>query len=213
VASIVDTIRKSQLEDQFSPATRTVRRNLLIASSIALLLGLPGITLGEFVGIDLSGPNASSLAVGAVAAIAAFELVSFVTYALIDHSRWRIEPGATRVNAHEELLRRMENYIVETRLFGAEMHEVGFKAPMGSRELDRLSAVLDEFETAILNYRAEVRSFHSRLYVGNLLQIARTYLLDWGVPLALGALCFCMNWGEIKHLLAAFYAHAIPLPN
>jgi hypothetical protein len=153
------------------------------------------------------------LAVGAVAAVAAFELISFVVYAMIDHSRWRIEPAATRVNAHEEVLRRMEDYIVETRLFGAEMHDIGFRGPMGSKELDRLSRVLDEFEAGILKYRAEVGSFHARLYIGNILQIARTYLLDWGVPLALGVLCFCMNWGEIRHLLAALYAHAIPLPN
>src|SRR6478609_5375471 len=123
VLSWLDRIREVQLRDQFSDATRVVRRNALIASSVAILLGLPDIKLGNFLGIDLSGPKAGVLAIGSVALVAAYESVSFIIYASIDHARWRIDPGAILINASAEELQRIQSSTADIRSLCGEIRD------------------------------------------------------------------------------------------
>jgi hypothetical protein len=105
-------IRK--LRDQFSDSTRTVRRNLLIASSIGIVLSAHALKLTDVFGIDLKDPATASIAVGAISLVAAYELLSFVTYAAIDHMAWRLNARSVVHNTQGDRLKEVVEHTRRT---------------------------------------------------------------------------------------------------
>jgi hypothetical protein len=193
------SIRNSQLRDQFSDHTRTVRRNLLIFSGAALLLGLPQIELGQFLGLNLSGPGAAGLAIGAIASIAAYEFISFVIYGAIDHARWRIEPGAIMLNSASESLRQLSAPMMSIRSILGEFQQIEITAA----QVQRIQTIVDEATRAVAQYHGDMSKHHRQLAKHNIMQLIRIYCIDWTIPLLVGALSVIANFESIHILMRA----------
>lgn len=78
------------LSDPLSDISRRERRNLLIASSVAVLMGHAGLVPKKLSALDIefSAPAQSTFLL-LMAAIVAYFLLAFFTYALADFLIWR----------------------------------------------------------------------------------------------------------------------------
>ncbi len=200
------SIRK--LRDQFSQSTRTVRRNLLIAASIGIVLSAHALKLTDVFGIDLKDSATASIAVGAISLVAAYELLSFVTYAAIDHMAWRLNARSVVHNAQGDRLKEVVEHTRRT------MDQLGYiRGKMTSDEdsvvnaIKSQSGIIDriciEAEQAIDKYKDDIAHLRSRARAHDFAQLFRIYVVDWGMPLALGLTCAARNWYSMGDFLCA----------
>jgi hypothetical protein len=187
-----------RLNDQFSGTTRTVRRNLLIASCAALVLSINGLKLSGFFGLDLKDLSSATLAIGAISIVAAYELASFIVYATIDHRTWMIKAnavvhkhaaaGLTEVASHTKQTKDQLIFIRGKMTSDADSVVAAIKSQSGV--IDGVCAKADE---AISRYLRGVEELHSEVKLSNALQLFRLYVVDWGSPLIVGGLCLYKN--------------------
>jgi hypothetical protein len=205
------TIKSSQLRDQFSDMTRTVRRNMLIAASIAVLLSLPGFEVENFLGIHVAR-EAPQLAIGAVALIATYEYISFVIYGLIDHRRWRVEPSSILLNAEWNALETMQiNRSAVTHEVAAIKRDVErvLKLSLGNAEMvlrelvDRFEAMVSVQGEELEAYQLGLKEHEVQLRHHDRLQLFRIYAVDWAMPLIVGGYCIAVTWRQMLALLSA----------
>jgi hypothetical protein len=197
--STASDISIQKLKDQFSGSTRTVRRNLLIAASIGIVLSAHALKLTAVFGIDLKDPATASIAVGAISLVAAYELLSFVTYAAIDHMAWRLNARAVVHKIQDDRLREVAEQTRRT------MDQLGYIRGKMTRDQDSVvdaiksqSGVIDriciEAEQAIDEYKNDIAHLRAKARAHDFTQLFRIYVIDWGIPLVLGLTCIARNW-------------------
>ena len=192
-----------KLSDQFTGSTRVVRRNLLIASSIAIALSVDGIKFGTLFGIDLKDITSSQLAIGAIALIALYELISFIVYATIDHRSWVLKANSITHNFQADKLNKIREFtsgmVGQLASFRTELNTQYGESVVDATK--RLDSVIDEIKNKsneeIISYAKAVSDLNKHIKIDNYAQLGRIYLLDWGVPIFLGVLSFHRNKGSI----------------
>ena len=204
--SVNNQIAIEKLKDQFSEATRTVRRNLLISASAGIILSAHTLKLTSIFGIDLGDETTFSIAVGAISIIATYELLSFVTYAAIDHLSWRIN---AKTPVHNFQGDRLKDIADSTRQVKDQLSYIRSKM---IRDTDSVvdaiksqSGVIDRIcikaEQTIKQYQDDVANFRSQTKKYNLMQFFRIFAIDWAIPLILGLACVTLNWYFICQFL------------
>lgn len=202
----VNDLHIRRLKDQFSGATRTVRRNLLIAASIGIVLSAHTLKLTDAFGIDLKDAVTASIAIGAISLVAAYELLSFVTYAAIDHMAWRLNYYSIVHITQGERLRDISKHTQQT------MDQLGYIRGKMTSDDDSIvdaiksqSGVIDhvcsEAEQAINVYKSDIASLKASAHRFNYTQLFRIYAVDWGIPLTVGVVCMARNWYSMGDFL------------
>lgn len=199
-----------KLSDQFTGTTRAVRRNLLIVSAIAIALSVDGIKFGTLFGIDLKDVTSSNLAIGAIALIALYEFVSFLIYAAIDHRSWALKANSTLHKFSAEVLNKISSHTKET------MEQLGYIRGKMSSDSDSvvnaiksqagvIDKIVDNANGEVERYAQEVENLKRQMSIVNYAQLGRIYILDWGVPIFMGSLCFYRNSGSIWSFISAVF--------
>jgi hypothetical protein len=204
----INELSVRKLRDQFSGATRTVRRNLLVAASIGIVLSAHALKLTDAFGIDLEDTATASIAIGAISLVAAYELISFVTYAAIDHMAWHLNSYSIIHSTQGDRLREVSEHTRQTldqlRYIRGKMtsddDSVVNAIKSQSGVIDR---ICDEAEQAIRGYKNDVDKLQIMTRRHNYTQLFRIYAIDWGIPLALGIACMVSNWYSMGHFLWA----------
>ncbi|MGY6216462.1 hypothetical protein ACW73L_14990 [Methylolobus aquaticus] len=204
----VTDLNARRLNDQFSETTRAVRRNLLIAASIGIVLSAHALKLTDVFGIDLNDAATASIAIGAISLIAAYELLSFTTYAVIDHMAWRLNYYSVIHKTQGDRLREVSGYTRRT------MDQLGYiRAKMTSNEDSVVNAVksqrgviddvCSEADQAISEYKSDIAKLKARAQRHNYTQLFRIYAVDWAIPLVVGIICIARNWYSMGDFLRA----------
>jgi hypothetical protein len=191
---INETVREYKIEiykDQFSILTRAVRRNLLIVSSILIILTVEGIEFKSLFGMDLENLLSSKLAIGAMALVVFYELVTFLIYALIDHRMWLSKVDSI---IHSYLEKSIENLLTKLSPIGSPIEPSPiFNGPENDLredleatyhdQLERFKSVTNEAKNEIMQYNDNLKSLNNRIKRTNYIQFGRIYLIDWFSPI------------------------------
>lgn len=205
---VSNDINIRKLKDQFSESTRTVRRNLLIAASIGIVLSAHALKLTGLFGIDFQDFATASIAVGAISLVSAYELLSFVTYASIDHMAWRLNVHSVVHNTQGDRMREIVEHTKRT------MDQLGYIRSKMQSDADSVvsaiksqSGVIDriciEAEQAINEYKSDIAQLKSKAKAYDFAQLFRIYVVDWGIPILLGSTCIARNWYSMGDFLHA----------
>lgn len=200
----------SVLKDQFTGTTRAVRRNLLISASLAMLISIDGIKLGNVLGIDLSNMVSFALAKGAITLVVLYELVSFIAYAWIDHASWKIKSKAL---IHSYALQLIADIKENTRQVSDQLKYIRYKMTSDDdsviEAIKSQSGVMDRVVNtsvaAIEKYDAEFRALKIRTQAFNAIQWVRIYLLDWAIPLVVGIVALHRNSQQLIGFIHAMF--------
>ena len=183
------------LDDQFSSVTRAVRRNLLIISSIVILLTVKGVKFNTLFGIDLKELLSNKLAIGAISLVIIYELLTFITYAIIDHRQWS---SKAKLDFLEYSNKTIDSYfmngisplgqpIIHMPVFDdpnhpdKENHEAAFQM-----ELGQFKNVISQSKDIIDQYNEQLDRILSDVNKTNYLQLFRIYIIDWSFPIFAG---------------------------
>ncbi|WP_236174842.1 hypothetical protein [Pseudomonas pseudonitroreducens] len=209
----VNELHVRKLNDQFSGATRAVRRNLIISASIGIVLSAHTLKLTDVFGIDMRDSATASIAIGAVALIAAYELLSFMAYAVIDHMSWRL-------NAHSVIHRtqfdRLRDIAEHTRrTMDQLLHIRGKMTSDDDSVVDAIksqSGVIDgicsKADLVVSTYEKDIAHLKARVKAHNYVQLFRVYAIDWAIPLVVGVTCMVRNWHSMGDFLQAVFLWA-----
>jgi hypothetical protein len=111
-APTTEQIKALQLSDVFTAATRAHRRNLMIASSGAVLLTLGGEHFTTTFFIKLGDSSSLSIATGALWIVAFYECECFIAYGVRDLKGWQLNLFLKLIEyerlAVQELRKRVE---------------------------------------------------------------------------------------------------------
>ncbi|EIO4107098.1 hypothetical protein CRN32_10925 [Vibrio vulnificus] len=200
-----------KLSDQFSGTTRTVRRNLLVASSIAIALSVDGIKFGSLFGINLSDNVSSSLAIGAISLIALYELISFIVYGIIDHRSWVIKANSIIHKFQADTLNKISEHTRQTKdqlgyIRGKMTSDDDSVVDAIKSQSGVIDAIVIKADDEITKYVDSVDKLKTRMRVVNWLQLGRIYVVDWGVPLFLGMLSVYNNHVSMLSFVNAVFA-------
>ncbi|GHB71344.1 hypothetical protein GCM10008107_21110 [Psychrosphaera saromensis] len=201
--SAIERYKVEKLNDQFTQTTRTVRRNLLIASSIAIALSVEGMKFKSFFGIDFTDQATAVLAIGAISLIAFYEFFSFLTYGVIDHRSWVLKANSI-FYSHSDY-----NHIDIRKKLQSIDDQLGYiRGKMSSDDDSVVNAiksqagvidrVVIDVESNITTFLKDLAKFRSQMNALNYMQLGRIYLLDWGVPLFMGFFSFYVNLESMK---------------
>lgn len=208
VNKAVADLDASVLKDQFSGTTRAVRRNLLIAASLAILISLEGIKLGNVFGMELSNSVSLALAKGAISVVVLYELFSFVVYGWIDYAAWRIKTTSLLISYGQQVL-------VDTlKNTGQVVDQLGYiRSKIKSDDdsavdaIKSQSGVMDQIvnsaESLVKKYNEDFNALSKRAKLFSCVQWGRIYLLDWGIPLAIGGVALYRNGTQLVNFFAA----------
>lgn len=204
----VNDLHVRRLNDQFSGTTRAVRRNLLIAASIGIVLSAHTLKLTDVFGIDLKDSATASIAIGAISLIAAYELLSFVTYAAIDHMAWRLNSHSIIHRTQGDRLRDISEHTHSTmdqlryirNKMASDEDSVVDAIKSQSGVIDRICS---EAEQAINEYKSDIANLRAGAQRHNYTQLFRIYVVDWAIPLMVGIICMTRNWYSMDDFLWA----------
>lgn len=204
-----NAVKEDRLKDQFTPETRAVRRNLLVASSIAILLSLPGVEISGFLGVSVQ-PWAADIARGAVAAIVAYELAAFVLYASVDRKSWLITPRARVSSALFERLDGVQSSLSGLKRTIDEQTRLIKSGHKRRRQLRHALKIVPQAAGALEPMVEDMRRSHADLIqqirIHDRIHAARTYGVDWGLPLLLGGFALFRSWAALWAVGAALIA-------
>lgn len=201
----------TKLSDQFAGPTRVARRNLLIASSLAIGLSVEGLRFGNVFGVDLSDTTSAQLAIGAIGVIALYEFCSFIVYGVIDQRSWRLSADAMVHRFAADALNEIRGATVGVQ------NQLGYIRGKMTSDADSVvdaiksqSGVIDDVvlkaDEQVDNYVAQITELGRRVAVLNRFQLGRIYLVDWGIPLVLGTLSVYRNLGSMKVFVLAVFS-------
>jgi hypothetical protein len=196
-------------KDQFTQVTRAVRRNLLIVSSLVILLTIKGISINPTFGLDFS----SNLAKGAIAIVVIYELITFFIYAIIDYRIWIAEKNTTLLKFKEKTI---DKYLLKLEPIGhpiphlpvfldpenpdKEDFEVAFH-----EQLDQFKIVTDNAKNTTKKYNDELKSLFNSIKKTNYLQFFRIYIVDWLLPIFIAIFALSRSKEYIVSFLKALY--------
>jgi len=83
------TISELLYREPFSPETERKRRNLIVISSVTILVTVYKIKVKELSWLDFNAETDSYILLGALSVMAVYAFLIFVFYAAIDIMRWR----------------------------------------------------------------------------------------------------------------------------
>jgi hypothetical protein len=199
-----------KLSDQFTGSTRTVRRNLLIAASIGIALSIDVIKFGTFFGIDFKDATTSNLAIGAIAIIALYELISFIVYAAIDHRSWVLKANSilhssaasvlNDVSKHTRQVQDQLGYIRGKMTSDDDSVVAAIKSQAGV-----IDGIVNKANEEITNYVNSLNQLKSQIRIVNFAQLGRIYLIDWGIPVFMGGLSLYRNHDSILAFLSVVF--------
>lgn len=209
VHEAIDEATIENLKDQFSGTTRVVRRNLLIAASLAILLSVDGIKLGNVLGIDLSSLVSAELAKGAISAVVIYELISFVVYAWIDQAGWQIKRKSV---LHTYAKKSIDGIQANTKQVADQLNYV--RSMMTSDDYSVVNAiksqsgvmdkVVNSAMDAMESYNTDFAVLRGHVQNLNIVQWSRIYFLDWGIPLIVSSLAIYRNLQPLQSLFTAW---------
>ena len=201
----------ARLSDQFTAPTKVARRNLLVASSLAIGLSVEGLRFVNVLGVNLSDTTSAQLAIGAIGVIALYEFCSFIVYGVIDQRSWRLmadsivhrftadslnEIGKATISVRSQL-----DYIRGKMTSDADSVVDAIKSQSGV--IDRVVLKADE---QVSSYVEQIAELGRRVAVLNRFQLGRIYLVDWGVPLLLGSLGVYRNLDSMRAFVVAVFS-------
>lgn len=88
----INDYRYEKLKDQLTPSTRNVRRNLLAAASISIVLVLINSKIDGLLGIKFDENVPIYIPLGALYFVVLYEFITFIFYGTIDFKSWRLKP-------------------------------------------------------------------------------------------------------------------------
>lgn len=153
------------LADPLSNATRAVRRNLIVASGVALFVGLSPSLPKKVPGFDLEIAEAGWLVLLAIGVVVLWELISFYLYFDNDTRRLRLsDEGVTRVRREMERLTAE----IKSRLPVIDTAPEGLRLAVGMK-VKTVLAIGGEY---VRRYEASVRSVGFRRFLDGRLVFA-----------------------------------------
>ncbi|GAW95160.1 MULTISPECIES: hypothetical protein [Colwellia] len=199
-----------KLSDQFTGSTRTVRRNLLIAASIGIALSVDGIKFGTFFGIDFKDATTSKLAIGAIAVIALYELISFIVYAAIDHRSWVLKANSILHSSAASVLNDVSKYTRQVQdqlgyIRGKMTSDDDSVVEAIKSQAGVIDGIVNKANDEITNYVNSLNQLKSQIKIVNFAQLGRIYLIDWGIPVFMGGLSLYRNHDSILEFLSAVF--------
>ena len=154
----LDTV---SFKDPFSEVTRRAKRNLVVASFVAILVAALELKVTGFLGLSASGSDVGNdVAQGLAWMVVAYFLVTFVPHVFVDYAAWKFEHERRQVTPYLTFLEMFESRIrgtgeqLETvaRIMTAE----GFKEgdpklfEIGSQHL---AAITEQFNRVVAEAR------------------------------------------------------------
>lgn len=101
--------------DPLLPVTRQTKRNLLIASFVALLIAILELEISGFLGLQTSNANLGNiLAQGLACLIVLYFLISFVFHIFVDYSAWQFEREKQMTQPYLDLISLFEQQVSTT---------------------------------------------------------------------------------------------------
>ena len=199
-----------KLSDQFTGSTRAVRRNLLIAASIGIALSIDGIKFGTFFGIDFKDATTSNLAIGAIAIIALYELISFIVYAAIDHRSWVLKANSILHSSAASVLNDVSKHTKQVQdqlghIRGKMTSDDDSVVAAIKSQAGVIDEIVNKANEEITNYVNSLNQLKSQIRIVNFSQLGRIYLIDWGIPVFMGGLSLYRNHDSILSFLSAVF--------
>lgn len=81
-----------KLKDQFTTPTRNVRRNLLVAASLSIVLVLINTKIDGLFGMKFDENVPIFIPIGALYFVVIYEYITFIIYGLSDFKSWHLKP-------------------------------------------------------------------------------------------------------------------------
>jgi hypothetical protein len=101
--------------DPFHTVTRQAKRNLLIASFVALLIAVLQLEVTGFLGLQATNTNlGNSLAQGLACLVVTYFLISFIFHVFVDYTAWKFHRERQMTEPYLDLIRLLENQISVT---------------------------------------------------------------------------------------------------
>lgn len=88
----IDDNKYEKLKDQFTTPTRNVRRNLLAAASLSIVLVLINAKIDGLFGIKFDKNVPIFIPLGALYLVVLYEFIAFTIYGIIDFKSWHLKP-------------------------------------------------------------------------------------------------------------------------
>lgn len=88
----INDSKYEKLKDQFTAPTRNVRRNLLAAASLSVVLVLVDAKIDALFGIKFDKNVPMFIPIGALYLVLLYEFVTFIIYGVIDFKSWYLKP-------------------------------------------------------------------------------------------------------------------------
>jgi hypothetical protein len=194
----------ARYEDQFSLLTRSVRRNLLVVSSILIALTTEGIRFKSLFGIDIENSLSSKLVTGAISLIVLYELITFFVYALIDHRMWLSKQDIIISSYSYESIKNvveiLEPINISTNnesLFGPRIDLVDSNGDLYTNQINGLKSVIEDARNAINQYNNKLEKLRISIEITNYIQLCRIYLLDWAIPILISVLSLYRSYESV----------------
>lgn len=121
-------------QDPLSETTRRTKRNLLLASFVAILIAVLGLEISGALGFRTKSPFGNDLAQGFACLVVAYTLVSFIYQAFIDYSAWKFQRERQETEPYLELIRMIEGRISVT---GEQIHNATSRLSGVTANLDQ----------------------------------------------------------------------------
>lgn len=104
--------REVEFQEPLSDATRTVKRNLLVASFVALLISLMNLEVTGFLGLQTRHlVLGNELAQGLAAVVVIYLFVSFASRVYVDVSAWQFKREVQATRPYLELIKLLESQL------------------------------------------------------------------------------------------------------
>lgn len=205
-------------EDPFKDVTRKVRRNLLLASFIGIILVKFHLQINSFLFVTLSKDAiANEVAInGGISIILIYLLITFILYALIDFSAWNFRKEIQDITPFTRLIARLANTqitavgqiqdatdkiqskvaVTEVR---QELVDAGHKLTQINANIERFYV---EHKDELVMWKAKVtRMKELRLRI--VLRFVTLLVIDIALPIILAVWYFCIAGSYIGKFLYA----------
>jgi len=203
--ALINEYRISENEDQLSQTTRAIRRNLLIVSSLVILLTTEKITIQPTFGLDLSSPEAK----GAIAIVVLYKLITFLVCFTIDYRSWNAKKKITKHTFKEK---NIANYLTNLTLLDQSIQFAN--EPISSNNTEKtllkkhslkIASLIQSSQERTEQYNSELQKFSKSIENTNILQSIRIWILDLCLPVAVALPALYRSVGDISVFLKALF--------